>query len=301
MVLMSTALFFGFLHLFVPDGTSYNFERLHIFLFNLCSGGTIVLYYTEKQRKASKKVILFGILSISYALSAFFKIYIPALAISLIMAVIVEFIRIKRFSFFPHNFFGSAAPISEKFHHASLLCLSIGLVISCSVILNNEYLKLISMPKLQLDTFFLGFSFPLSLITMSVMFSLMKEGTEMNIHALKDIGFWNINLGVIIFFLFILFEQLVPQVIVTTVLFLTVIMIFYLFTNLGINVQQKNFLLSGMSFLLVTAITGIAYIILRIFSRILYKLRNIKTSFKNSFFCFFIRMESERSCGYMQI
>ncbi|MCP4352060.1 MAG: hypothetical protein GY795_41885 [Desulfobacterales bacterium] len=264
MVLMSCALFFGFLHLFVPDGESYNFERLHIFLFNLCSGGTIVLFYTENREKISCKVILFALLAICYAIFAFLKLYIPAIIVSPVLALIVEIIRIKKFSIFPVNFFRASAPVSEKFHQASLLCLSIGLMISCLVMLNNEYLKIISLPKLKLDTFFLGFSFPLSLITMSVMFSLMKDDGRI-VTVLKNTGFWAVNLGVIIFFLYILFERLVPQIIVTTILFATVIMIFNLFRRLGDDVQQKNFLLSGMVFLLVTAITGILYIILEFF------------------------------------
>ncbi|QTA86128.1 hypothetical protein [Desulfonema magnum] len=282
MILMSSALFFGFLHLFVPEGVTHNFERLHIFLFNLCSGGTIVLYFTENQKKASKKVILFCLLAVIYAILAFFEHYIPAMLMSLGLAFVVETVRVKKFTFFPVDFFKSSVPVSEKFHQASLLCLSIGLVISCLVILNNNYLGIISFPKLKLDTFFLGFSFPLSLITMSVMFSFMRDRTEFKIqnskfkklhtvfrapHSafLKNAGFWSINLGVIIFFLFILFEKLVLQLVVTTILFLTVIMIFYLFCGLGVNIQQKNFLASGMGFLLFTSVTGILYIILEFF------------------------------------
>ncbi|RLC11612.1 MAG: hypothetical protein DRI57_18680 [Deltaproteobacteria bacterium] len=265
MVLMSTALFFGFLHLFVPDGKTYNFERLHIFLFNLCSGGTIILYFTENRKKPSPKVILFCLLAVSYAVLAFMKSYIPAMLISLALVCIVEMIRIRRFSFFPADFFRSSVLVSEKFHQASLLCLSMGLMLSCLVIWNNEYLKIVSFPKLKLDTFFLGFSFPLSLITMSLMFSFMKDDYRDITDLLKNVGFWAINMGVIIFFLFILFEKLVLQLAVTSVLFMTVIMIFYLFVNLGVQTQQKSFLISGMVFLLFTAITGILYIILEFF------------------------------------
>ncbi|MDM8524884.1 hypothetical protein QUF80_16060 [Desulfococcaceae bacterium HSG8] len=265
MVLMSSALFFGFLHLFVPNGAEYNFERLHIFLFNLCSGGTIILYFTENREKPSKKVMLFCVLATSYAIFAFLEIYIPAMIISLVLAGIVETVRIRKFSIFPVNFFRSAR-VSEKFHQASLLCLSVGLIISCMVILNNEYLKIISLPKLKLDTFFLGFSFPLSLITMSVMFSFMRDDDITPIvQVLKNAGFWAVNLGVIIFFLFILFEKLGWQLVVTSVLFTAVVMIFHLFIRLGARKQQKNFLISGMGFLLVTAVTGIAYIILEFF------------------------------------
>jgi len=266
MVLMAVALFFGFLHLFVPDGEIYNFERLHIFLFNLCSGGTIILYFTEGLKSPSKKVVLFCVLAISYALFAFLKIYPPAMLISLVLAGIVESARIRKFSLFPTDFFRPSVRVSEKFHQASLLCLSIGLVISCSVILNNEYLKLITLSKLKLDTFFLGFSFPLSLITMSLMFSFMQDNDLRRIiRVLKNLGFWTINLGVIIFFLFILAEKLIPQMVVTTILFMAVVMIFYLFASLGVQIQQKNFLISGMAFLLLTAITGILYIILHFF------------------------------------
>ena len=137
-----------------------------------------------------------------------------------------------------------------------------GLVISGLVILNNEYLKWIRLEKLKLDTFFLGFSFPLSLITMSVIFSFMTAEACRVVHKLKNVGFWKVNLGVIIFFLFILFEKLIPQLVVTTVLFIAVMLIYFLYRNLGERVQQKHFLSSGMVFLLYTAVTGIIYIIL---------------------------------------
>lgn len=262
--LMSIALLFGFLHLFFPD-IEYNFERLHVFLFNLCCGGTIILHYTEAKKQISRKVMLFLALAIIYAILAFFEIYMPAVLVSIVLAGIVESVRIKHFSFFPFAFF-KKNEISRKFHQASLLCLSMGLIISSLVILNNEYLKLVSMKKLELDTFFLGFSFPVSLITMSVMFSLMNQGNGKLVCWFKEVGFWNVNVGVIIFFLFIIFEKLLPQVFIASVLFLTVAMIFILYRKLGKQLQQKNFLTSGMTFLLVTAVTGIAYIIFELTS-----------------------------------
>ena len=260
LILMTLALFFGFLHFFIVDGKTYNFERLHIFLFNLCAGGTIVLYFTEKNSLLSKKAFFFSLLAVCYAVCAFFKLYFVSMFIALLLAGIVESVRIGKFSLFPGNFFRQA-PVSEKFHQASLLCLSTGLVISSLVIANNEYFRVVSFPKLKLDTFFLGFSFPLSLITMSVMFSLMKNDVKNIVRILKDAGFWTINLGVIIFFLFIMFEKLGFQLIVTSVLFCSVVMIFILFAKLGMKIQQKNFLTSGIVFLLFTAVTGILYII----------------------------------------
>jgi len=261
MLLMTTALSFGFISLFAPEAFPYNFDRLHIFLFNLCSGGAIILYFTEGQSRISGKVILFLFLALAYAMFAFLEIYIPVLVITLALTAIVEDSRIRRFSFFPFALFKFQAPVSEKFHQASLLCLSLGLLISSMVLLNEEYLHLVTtLDKLKLDTFFLGFSFPLSLITMSLMFDLMRDNGPA-ILVMKNIGFWFVNLGVIIFFIFIIFEKLLLQVFVTTVLFFTVCMIFYLFVALGKNLQQKAFLVSGIGFLLYTAITGIIYII----------------------------------------
>jgi hypothetical protein len=77
---------------------------------------------------------------------------------------------------------------------------------------------------------------------------------------LQNMGFWNVNLGVIIFFIFILFEKLIPQLVVTTILFFSVVLIYFMYKDLGLRVQQKSFLTSGMFFLWYTAITGIIYI-----------------------------------------
>ncbi len=264
LILMTTALGFGFLHQFFGSVT-LNFDRLHIFLFNLCSGGTLVLYHTENLKRLSPKSTTFLCLSIVYAVFAFLELYVAAVACSLLLFVIVESVRIRRFSFFPWNFFDHRAPVSEKFNQASLLCLSMGLLISSAVIINNEYMKLITIPKLKLDTFFLGFSFPLSLITMSVMFAIMKPDKKNIGIFIRNLCFWTVNLGVIIFFLFILMEKLFPQVIVTSLLFAAVVTILFLFLNHVDHIQQKNFLTSGMFFLLYTAITGIAYIIIEFY------------------------------------
>jgi hypothetical protein len=79
--------------------------------------------------------------------------------------------------------------------------------------------------------------------------------------VLKEIGFWLVNLGVIVFFAFIIFGLAIPEIIVATTLFATVFMIFFLFLATAPSVQQKTFLVSGMVFLLLTALTGILYIL----------------------------------------
>ena len=103
MGLMTAALIFGFLHLFVPGATLYNFERLHIFLFNLCSGGAILIYYSESQKVLSTKGRLFLTLAVIYAILAFAKLYLPAVIIAFSLAVIVDSVRIRKFSLFPAN------------------------------------------------------------------------------------------------------------------------------------------------------------------------------------------------------
>lgn len=261
-VTMTAALGFGFLHLFVPG---HNFERLHIFLFNLCAGGSILLMHAEKKDSFSAAVLVFNMLSFIYALTAFLQLYPAAIAISLALAVIVERVRISRFSFFPADFFRGSSPVSEKFLQAALLCLSLGLFISALVICNHEYWRVFSSPKLTLDIFFLGFSFPVSLVTMSVMFGMMKEGPGPVAGILKNFSFWSVNLGVIIFFMFILLGMIRAELAVASALFATVIIIFGLYVRLGTGTQPKAFLTSGALFLIMTAVTGIAYILLYLF------------------------------------
>ncbi len=257
--LMITALIFGFVHIYFP-AQAFSFERLHIFLFNLCTGGTILLYYTEGRQTMTPVVSYFFLASLVYAFSAFFKVYPLTLITALVLCWQVESVRIRKFGFFPFAFFKGRVSVSEKFHQASLLCLSIGIFMASLVIINNEYGHWVQMEKLTLNTFFLGYSFPLSLITLSLVFGMTRQLEERREKLFMEICFWTITLGVIIFFIFILFEQFIPQIYVTTALFLAVICVFYLYATFARRIQQKMFLTSGIGFLIVTAITGIAYI-----------------------------------------
>ncbi|WP_163340476.1 hypothetical protein [Desulfopila sp. IMCC35008] len=261
LVIMSIALGCGFMHHLIPT-EEMNFERLHIFLFNLCSGGTLLIYFTEDRKRLSKKGRLFFLLSICFALFSFLEWYVPTLIIPLFLATITEKVRIDHFgSIVPRDLFNIRESVSRKFHQASLLCLSMSLILSSPVILNSVYTHWFYLEKLKLDTFFLGFSFPLSLISMSVIYSLMqKHEMEFTVH-IKETLFWTINLGVIVFFVFILARWFVPQVMIATTLFLAVALTLYLYYHQGIQVQQKAFLTSGILFLLITSITGIIYIL----------------------------------------
>jgi hypothetical protein len=260
--IMITALSCGFLHHLIPPSV-LNFERLHIFLFNLVSGGTLLIYFTENTRTLSRRGFTFLIFALLFAFCAFMEWYGPTLVIPLILSVIIESVRVEHFgSCLPKDLFSEGEPTSRKFHQASLLCLSLGLVISSLAIVNSEYTHWFTLEKLTLDTFFLGFSFPISLISMSVIFALMKNHSAPPSALLKEISFWAINLGVIIFFLFILANWFIPQVIIATTLFFTVSLVLYLYLKQGIRLQQKSFLTSGIVFLVITSITGIIYIFL---------------------------------------
>ncbi len=262
LVMMTTALTCGFLHHLFPPSV-HNFERLHIFLFNLCSGGTLLIHFTEGQPSLSRRGRLFLLLAVGFALCAFLQWYLPAMLIPPVLAKLVEDVRVEHFgSRLPRALFSRRERVSRKFHQAALLCLSLGLLLSSPVILNSVYLKWFTIEKLKLDTFFLGFSFPISLISMSVIFTLMREETQRLTALLKEGAFWTINLGVIVFFLFILAGMFLSQVAVSTLLFLAVTLILYLYWHEGIALQQKAFLTSGILFLLITSISGIAYILL---------------------------------------
>ncbi|MCG8564081.1 MAG: hypothetical protein MI747_03265 [Desulfobacterales bacterium] len=260
--LMITALIFGFVHIYFP-AENYSFERLHIFLFNLCTGGTIILYYTQAKPAMTRLVRRFFLASLVYALSAFFKVYPLTLVMSLILCWLVERVRIQAFGFFPFAFFNPRESVSQKFHQAALLCLSIGIFMASLVLINNEYGHWVHMEKLTLNTFFLGYSFPLSLITLSLVFGMTCQLEETREKLFMEVCFWTITLGVIIFFIFILWEQFIPQIFVTTALFIAVVTVFYLYATYAQRIQQKMFLTSGIGFLIVTAVTGIAYIFMQ--------------------------------------
>jgi hypothetical protein len=263
-VTMALALLFGFLDPLWPDA-AISFKRLHVFLFNLVSGGMIIVFFSERRGTLTAKSKLYFLLTMAYALSAAARLYPLTLALSVPLLALLEVVRIRRFSFFPTDFFSREVPVSDKFHHAAHLCLSMAVAFASLVILNNEYLQLVAYRKLTLDVFFLGYSFPLSLVTMSVMFHFMTERRNALVSVLEEVAFWAVNLGVITFFVFIIFEVFVLEITAALTLFLTVCMIFYLFVRTAPSIQQKTFLVSGMSFLLLTGLTGVFYIVLYFF------------------------------------
>ena len=88
------------------------------------------------------KCYLFLILSLLYAVLAFFQIYQAAALISFLLGLLVESIRIRAFSFLPKELLDPNVSVVDKFHHASVLCLSLGLFIATFVLLNDTELRL---------------------------------------------------------------------------------------------------------------------------------------------------------------
>jgi hypothetical protein len=269
--LVTAGFIFGYAGLILPGQTailetprpgSFQYQRLHIFLFNLVTGGTVLLYFLEGKRQMSWRVWSFLAASLVFSVTAFLNWYLPAVLVAVFLAVIVESIRIERFAFLPVDFFKPSVPVSRKFQHAAVLCLSIGLLICATVMLDNQYLHFLNLPLLLLDDFFLGFSFPISLVTFGVMFSLINEKLGGLTWLLREASFWIVTVGVIIFFVFIVLGIVTAEVICAVVLLLDAILIFYLFrTDLKSLDEPGEFLVSGMVFLILTGVTGLLLVL----------------------------------------
>ena len=253
---MIVGFIFGYAGLVIPGQTAiletprpdtYQFQRLHIFLFNLVSAGAILLYFTEERLKLTWRGWIYLLASFVFSIAAFLNRYMLAALLAVLLAVIVEAIRIKRFAFLPVEFFTRSVPLTRKFHHAAVLCLSLGLLICAGVMIDNQYLHLLNLSYLILDDFFLGFSFPISLATFAVMFSIAPDDPRSLISALREASFWIITIGVIVFFVFIILGILVAEIVIAAVLLLDVLLIYYLFRlDLRDRGEPAELLTSGM-------------------------------------------------------
>ncbi|MBW1614991.1 MAG: hypothetical protein JRJ49_00360 [Deltaproteobacteria bacterium] len=188
-VLMIIGFGAGFCDTLFLEITVYDLERIHIF-FLIYAAAEQLFYVIPKQK--IKFVIqqqpFFTLVYICH--NGFFK---PLYCLDYYLINIgfykTETVRMKKFSFFPFQFFKSDVLPAEKFHNASLLCLSIGLVLSVFAIINRQYYQVVHSDQAELNTFFLDFSFPLSLITFSLIFSFIKKTEFVLIAFLKNISF----------------------------------------------------------------------------------------------------------------
>ncbi len=236
------------------------FAVLHVFLFNLLSGGLLLILYVRGKKAVGAFEIVFMAGAGVFALGAFFKMPAVNVLTAVLLGAMVEGIRWRKFSWFPYEFF-TAAPVSRKFEQAALLCLSLGLFIAAATVLNNEHLHLIHLEKLGLHVFFLGFSFPISLITYALIFERGENSGRPRRRAIEEFCFWGLNLGVIIFFVFIVLGIYPMQLVMALTLFVTVWLTLYVHVMSGRRGPEWSFLLSALGFLVVGSATGIIYIL----------------------------------------
>jgi len=246
-----------------PRSGRFQLQRLHVFLFNLVAGGTILMWFTEGKRVVSWRAMVYLVLALLFSLVTFLNHYTLAIVLAVTLAVIVELVRINRFSFVPTEIFQSEVPVAHKFHHAAVLCLSLGLLICAGVMINRRFLHLCPSLDLLLDDFFLGFSFPLSLISFAVMFALSDEKNSGPLRWIGEASFWVVTVGVIVFFVCIIMESFIGELASSFVLLADVIVIFSLFQTNRRHLEQTEFLVSGMWFLVASGITGVAITLFR--------------------------------------
>ena len=269
--LMATGFIFGYAGLILPGQTAiletprpgtYQFQRLHIFLFNLVCGGTLLLQYTRGALRMSWREWLYLAVSLVFSLMAFLNQYLIAAILALCLAVLVESVRIKTFGALPIELFQTRVSLSRRFHHSAVLCLSLGLIISAGVILDDTYLHWLNLRNLLLDDFFLGFSFPLSLVTFSIIFSLVRVDVPKWVRIARESSFWIVTVGVILFFVVIIFGNVPAELACAILLLADVVLIFYLFRlDLADRSEPADFLTSGMTFLVLTGVTGLLLVL----------------------------------------
>ena len=270
-ILISAGFVFGYAGLILPGQTAiletprpgtYQFQRLHIFLFNLVCGGTLLLQYTHGDHRLSWREWLYLAASLVFSLMAFLNQYLVAAILALGLAIIVESVRIKTFGALPNELFQTKIPLSRRFHHSAVLCLSLGLFISAAVILDDIYLHWLNLRSLLLDDFFLGFSFPLSLVTFAIIFSLVREDSPKWVRAARESSFWIVTVGVILFFVVIILGIVPAELCLAVLLLMDVALIFYLFRlDLADRSEPADFLTSGMIFLVLTGVTGLLLVL----------------------------------------
>lgn len=92
----------GVFHPFIKV-EQFNIQRVHVFLFNLCTGGSILLMNSRKIEKYD--VVIFLMVSFLFTISVAIEFFFVAILTTLILTSLVERVRIKNYSFFPHDFF----------------------------------------------------------------------------------------------------------------------------------------------------------------------------------------------------
>ena len=258
-VTITLAVSSGFLKMFLPEDSTLSIASLHVFLFNLASGGTLIITHFADKKGPGKYGAVYYIGALLFTFGAFAGIVPLCIVSALFLAAMVEYVRWTNFEWFPFDFFRKV-PVSQKFKQAALLCLSCGLIICAATLVNNHYLQLIMFEKLDMHIFFLGFSFPISLSTFSLIFERIENSDNPPGGKIPEFCFWALNLGVIFFFLFILFEIYPGQIVMSFTLFTTIFLTLRMHIKHPPLDQRGIMLISALSFLILGSITGIIYI-----------------------------------------
>ena len=250
----------GILRYLVGIEYSHALTNLHVFLFNLTTGGVLILITSEGRKYIGLTGALYLLGCICFSIGAALNIPLLAIVPAVTLAALVESVRWKKYSWFPVDFF-RRVPIARKFAQASLLCLSIGLILCAGTVANNFYFKWFSIAKLDLHVFFLGFSFPISLITFSVIFERIESSENPPKSDLEEFIFWAINVGVILFFLFIITGAYPFQLLMALLLFSSTCIAIYLHIKLPQKDDQWKLLSSALLFLTIGSLTGISFVV----------------------------------------
>lgn len=256
---ITLAVLFGFLRTWeaVPEG--WSFQSAHIFLFNLTSGGTLLMTFLAGRKGLGSREAAFFLGGLVFSAGALTGLHYLCIVSALGMGVLAESLRWSRFSWFPFDFF-SQVEASRKFEQASLLCLSLGLFICAATLINNHYLEWVHFEKLDLHVFYLGFSFPVSLITFGWLFERVEQSGRPPARAASEFAFWSLNLGVIFFFVFIVFEVYPMQFLMALFLFSVVCLAIYLHLSRRSSDQVWALLMSALAFLTLGSLSGIFYV-----------------------------------------
>jgi hypothetical protein len=249
---LTVALLLGFVQ---PDAESRaDADRLHIFLFNLSFGAAILLW-SARGRLPTQVIPWWLALSMGYALSAYLEVYAVTLLLSVPLFLLVETTRASRFPVIPRDLL-QPGDLAARFLHTSLACLSLALASCSMVIANTHLLRGQQTEALDLDTFFLFYSFPISLAVFSAIFTLLPELPRTR----AEFSYWGITGGVVAFFLAIVTGHRGLEMLAGSTLLLVIAFIATTFARRAAPGQERAFLLSGLGFLVAAGLTGVGYI-----------------------------------------
>ena len=113
-----------------------------------------------------------------------------------------------------------------------------------------------------MHVFFLGFSFPISLSIFSTVFKRIESTGRHYPRIFGEFCFWGLNLGVISFFFFIIFEIYPLQMVAALALFGATILTIIMHVTRSERGDEWLMLSSAFGFLILGSLTGIFYVLI---------------------------------------